>query len=70
MVTYLAATLPATPTGFGDRQPQPMPGRLRRVLARTPFLKSFPLPERIRKKASVPQKNLRFLNPPNQGFPY
>jgi len=53
MVTYLAATLPATPTGFGDRQPKPTPGRLRRVLARTPFPKSFPLPERIRKKASV-----------------
>jgi hypothetical protein len=53
MVTYLAATLPATPTGFWDRQPKPTPGRLRRVLARTPFPKSFPLPERIREKASV-----------------
>lgn len=53
MVTYLAATLPATPTGFWDRQPKPTPGRLRRVLARTPFPKSFPLPERIRRKASV-----------------
>lgn len=53
MVTYLAATLPATPTGFWDRQPKPTPGRLRRVLARTPFPKSFPLPGRIRKKASV-----------------
>lgn len=53
MVTYLAATLPATPTGFWDRQPKPTPGRLRRVLARTPFPKSFPLSERIRKKASV-----------------
>ncbi len=53
MVTYLAATLPAMPTGFWDRQPKPTPGRLRRVLARTPFPKSFPLPERIRKKASV-----------------
>ena len=53
MVTYLAATLPATPTGFWDRQPKPTPGRLRRVLARTPFPKSCPLPGRIRKKASV-----------------
>ena len=53
MVTYLAATLPATPTGFWDRQPKPAPGRLRRVLARMPFPESFPLPERIRRKASV-----------------
>jgi hypothetical protein len=53
MVTYLAATLPAMPTGFWDRQPKPTAGRLRRVLARTPFPKSFPLPERIREKASV-----------------
>ncbi len=37
MVTYLAATLPAVPTGFWDRNPKPTPGRLRRLLARTPF---------------------------------
>lgn len=53
IITYLAATLPATPTVFWDRQPKPTPGRLRRVLARTPFPKTYPLPERIRKKASV-----------------
>jgi hypothetical protein len=53
MLTYLAATLPATPTGFWDRQPQPTAGRLRRLLARTPFPETYPWPEPIRKKASV-----------------
>jgi hypothetical protein len=53
MVTYLAATLPAVPTGFWDRNPKPTPGRLRRLLARTPFPKTYPLPERLRKKASL-----------------
>ena len=53
MVTYLAATLPAVPTGFWDRNPKPTPGRLRRLLARVSFPKLFPLPERLRKKDSV-----------------
>jgi hypothetical protein len=53
ILTYLAATLPAVPTGFWDRNPKPTPGRLRRVLARTPFPETYPLPGRIRKKASV-----------------
>jgi hypothetical protein len=53
MVTYLAATLPAVPTGFWDRHPKPTPGRLRRLLARVPFPKSCPLPERLREKAAV-----------------
>lgn len=53
MLTYLAATLPATPTGFWDRRPQPTAGRLRRLLARTPFPETYPWPEPIRKKASV-----------------
>jgi hypothetical protein len=53
MVTYLAATLPAVPTGFWDRNPKPTPGRLRRVLARAHFPKSYPLPERLREKNSV-----------------
>lgn len=52
IVTYLATTLPATPTGFWDRNPKPTPGRLRRVLAEAVFPTSIPLPERIRKKAS------------------
>ena len=53
MITYLAATLPAVPTGFWDRQPQPTPGRLRRLLARMPFPETYPLPEQLRKKNSV-----------------
>lgn len=52
MVTYLAATLPATPTGFWDRNPKPTPGRLRRVLEGRLFPTSCPLPERIRRKSS------------------
>jgi len=53
IVTYLAATLPAVPTGFWDRNPKPTPGRLRRLLARVNFPKLYPLPERLRKKNSV-----------------
>jgi hypothetical protein len=53
MVTYLAATLPAVPTGFWDRNTKPTPGRLRRLLARMPFPKSYPLPGQLRKKSSI-----------------
>ncbi len=53
ILSYVAATTPATPTGFWDRRPQPTPGRLRRLLARTPFPHDFPLPARIREKAAV-----------------
>ena len=53
IVTYLAATLPAVPTGFWDRNPKPTPGRLRRLLARMSFPKLYPLPERLGKKDSV-----------------
>lgn len=49
---HLAATLPATPTGFWDRDPKPTPGRLRRALSEAVFPTSFPLPGRIRKKSS------------------
>ena len=52
ILSYAAATLPATPTGFWDRQPRPTPGRLRRVLARSPFRHDYPLPPRLRQKAS------------------
>jgi hypothetical protein len=51
--SYLAATFPATPTGFWDRQPRRTPGRFRRLLMGKPFPQSDPLPEQIRKKASV-----------------
>jgi hypothetical protein len=53
MVTYLASTLPAVPTGFWDRHPKPTSGRLRRLLGRTPFPETYPLPEQVRKKNSV-----------------
>ena len=51
--SYLAATLPATPTGFWDRHPKRTPGRLRRILAGKHFPESYPLPRRIQKKESV-----------------
>jgi hypothetical protein len=53
MITYLAATLPAVPTGFWDRQPKPTSGRLRRLLAELPFPQSYPRPEQLRKKDSI-----------------
>ncbi len=53
IVTYLAATLPAVPTGFWDRNPKPTPGRLRRLLARVHFPKSYSLPERLQEKESA-----------------
>jgi hypothetical protein len=53
VLSYAAATTPPIPTGFWDRCPLPTPGRLRRLLARTPFPHDFPLPARIRAKASV-----------------
>lgn len=52
VLSHAAATLPATPTGFWDRQPRPTPGRLRRVLARWPFPKDLALLPRLRQKAS------------------
>jgi hypothetical protein len=53
VLSHAAAILPAVPTGFWDRQPRPTPGRLRRVLARAPFPHEFPLPARLREKASL-----------------
>jgi hypothetical protein len=53
ILTHLAATLPAVPTGFWDRHPKPTPGRLRRLLAQPHFPKSCPLPQRLREKHSV-----------------
>ena len=44
---------PAVPVGFWDRHPQPTPGRLRRLLARSLFPQEFPWPDRIRQKAAV-----------------
>jgi hypothetical protein len=53
VLSYVAATTPAIATGFWDRRPQPTPGRLRRLLARTPFPHNFPLPTRLREKAAA-----------------
>jgi hypothetical protein len=53
VLSYLAATTPAIPTGFWDRQPKPTPGRFRRALLGQPFPESYPLPARLRKKAAV-----------------
>jgi hypothetical protein len=53
VLSYAAATAPPIPTGFWDRRPRATPGRLRRLLARTPFPQDFPLPARLRAKAAV-----------------
>ncbi len=53
ILSFLAATYPATPTGFWDRHPRRTPGRFRRLLAGRVFPESYPLPEELRKKASV-----------------
>jgi hypothetical protein len=50
---YLAATHPAQPTGFWDRTPRPIAGRFRRVLAQLDISETAPLPQQLRKKASV-----------------
>lgn len=53
ILSFLAATAPAAATGFWDRQPKRTPGRFRRTLMGKPFPQSYPLPEQLRKKASV-----------------
>jgi hypothetical protein len=53
ILSFLAATAPTAPTGFWDRQPKRTPGRFRRCLSGKPFPQSYPLPEQLRKKASV-----------------
>jgi len=52
ILAYAATVLPAIPTGFWDRVPQPTAGRLRRCLARCGFPTDFVLPPEIRQKAS------------------
>jgi hypothetical protein len=53
ILSFLAATVPATPTGFWDRKPKRTPGRFRRTLMGKPFPKDYPFPGQLRKKASV-----------------
>lgn len=59
LLTYVAVTQPAVATGFWDRRPQPTSGRLRRVLARCLFPNDFPLPDRVREKASKTEQLLK-----------
>jgi hypothetical protein len=53
ILSFLASTAPAAPTGFWDRQPRRTPGRFRRMLMGKSFPQSYPLPDQLRKKASV-----------------
>jgi len=53
VLSYAAASAPAIPTGFWDRQPHPTSGRLRRCLARRPLPQDYPLPPRIRAQATL-----------------
>jgi len=52
VLSYLAATEPAVPSGFWDRKPKRTPGRLRRVLSRVHYADLGVLPGRIRRKDS------------------
>jgi hypothetical protein len=53
ILSFLAATVPAIPTGFWDRKPKRTPGRLRRTLMGKPFPKDYQFPGQLRKKYSV-----------------
>ncbi len=53
ILSFLAATMPATPTGFWDRKPKRTPGRFRRTLAGRPFPEVANLSGRLRKKNSA-----------------
>jgi hypothetical protein len=53
ILSFLAATMPAIPTGFWDRKPKRTPGRLRRTLIGKPFPKDAILPRQLREKKSV-----------------
>lgn len=52
ILSFLAATIPAIPTGFWDRKPKRTPGRLRRVLIGKLFPKDAVLPSQLREKKS------------------
>lgn len=53
ILSFLAATVPAIPTGFWDRKPKRKPGRLRRILMGKPFPKDYQFPGQLQKKNSV-----------------
>lgn len=62
VLSFIAATAPATPTGFWDRKPKRTPGRFRRLLIGHPFPKDAPISGRLREKRSatthLPKGNL------------
>lgn len=53
ILSFLAATFPATPTGFWDRKPKRTPGRFRRLLMGQPFPKDAKISGQLREKQSV-----------------
>jgi hypothetical protein len=53
ILSFLAATAPAAPTGFWDKHPKPTPGRFRRALSGSLFPDSCLLPKQLRKKQSL-----------------
>jgi hypothetical protein len=53
ILSFLAATFPAMPTGFWDRKPKRTPGRFRRQLMGQPFPKVAALSGQLREKKSV-----------------
>lgn len=53
VLSFLAATMPAVPTGFWDRKPKRTPGRFRRALIGKAFPKDAPISGQVRKKNSV-----------------
>jgi hypothetical protein len=55
ILSYLAATFPAIPSGFWDRKPKQTAGRLRRYLAKLDFPKDLSLYPQVRKKNSQTQ---------------
>jgi hypothetical protein len=60
--SYLAASQPAVPTGYCDRNPRRTAGRLRRVLTNADFFHDFTLPLRIRQKRSVTDQLPKGIN--------
>jgi hypothetical protein len=53
ILSFLAATFPAIPTGFWDRKPKGTPGRFRRQLMGKPFPKDAIFSGQLREKNSV-----------------
>ena len=53
ILSFLAATLPAIPTGFWDRKPKRTPGRLRRIFIGKPFPKDAIFLRQLRVKRSA-----------------